>query len=47
MDKKEEALREMYQHCCICQDLAESIGDWDLFSTFEKLRRELDCKMFG
>jgi hypothetical protein len=39
--------REIYQHCCDCQDLAESVGDWSLMSTFEDLRRELNRKMFG
>ena len=46
MDKL-ETLRKVYQHCCDCQDLAESIGDWDLFSTFENLRNELNRKMYG
>lgn len=39
--------REIYQHCCNCQDLAESVGDWTLMDTFESLRSQLNRKMFG
>lgn len=39
--------RAIYQHCCNCQDLAEEVGDFQLMDTFEKLRRELNHKMFG
>ena len=46
-NKNYNALRTIYQHCCDCQDLAESIEDWTLMRTFENLRRELNNKMFG
>lgn len=46
-NKTHDALRAIYQYCCDCQDLAESVGDWTLMETFENLRRELNCKMFG
>ncbi len=44
---KLETLRKVYQHLCDCQDLAESVGEWDLFSIFENLRKELNRKMYG
>jgi len=48
MDEKTyTALQSIYQHCCNCQDLAESVGDFQLMDTFENLRRELNRKMFG
>ena len=46
-DKTYTALRAIYQHCCDCQDLAESVGDFQLMGTFEDLRKELNRKMFG
>ena len=39
--------REIYQLCCNCQDLAESVGDWSLMDTFENLRNELNRKMYS
>lgn len=48
MDEKTfKALREIYQHCCDCSDLSESIGDWDLYTVFEDLRNTLNSKMYG
>lgn len=48
MDEKTLAkYREIYQHLCNCQDLAESIGDWDLMDTFQKMRYQIDRKRFG
>lgn len=46
-DKKDKVLAQIYQHLCDCQDLAESIGDWDFMSTFENLRHQTDRKRFG
>ena len=46
-ENKLEKLREIYQHCCDCQDLAEAAGDWELFNTFESLRNTLNRKMYA
>ena len=46
-ENKMNTLRSIYQHLCDCQDLAESIGEWSLFSTFENLRDTLNNKMYG
>lgn len=46
-EKNLELYRQMYQHCCDCQDLAESAGDWELFHTFEDLRNKLNRKMYS
>ena len=48
MDEKNfSKYREIYQHCCNCQDLAEEVGDWELFQTFEDLRNKLNSKMYS
>ena len=46
-EKKDQVLAEIYQHLCDCQDLSESIGDWDLMDTFQKMRYQIDRKRFG
>ena len=46
-DEKDKTLAEIYQHVCDCQDLSESIGDWNLMDVFQKLRILIDRERFG
>lgn len=46
-EKQDQVFAQIYQHMCNCWDLAESIGDWDLMDTFQKLCYQIDRKRFG
>jgi len=42
-----EVFRKIYQHCCDCQDLAESVGNWKFVDEFEIMRTKLNTEMYG
>ena len=42
-----EIFRKIYQHCCDCQDLAESVGNWKFMDEFKEMRNKLNREMYG